>query len=275
MSIARGFALAERLAAEAIRAHSEARWIGSRIDCLERVESTNTHVRDLGVQGAPDGTVVFAEEQTGGRGRMGRSWVSPPGRNLYMSVLLRTELQGDGFSQLSLTAGLAASETVREWCPAMPKWPNDVLIEGRKVVGILAELEASGREHFVVLGLGVNVNMQHSDLPPDLHDKATSIAMATGGEVDRARVAGRLLHHLERRYEQLRRDGFRDIADEWTQRSGFLGRKIRVAEPGGVVEGEVLGLAADGALCLRRSDGMEHRVIAGDVTVVDGYSSSE
>ncbi len=259
------------LTAESIRAHSGARWIGARIDCLDRVDSTNTRVRQLGVEGAADGTVVIAEEQTGGRGRLGRSWVSPRGRNLYLSVLLRTELVGDGYSQLSLTAGLAASETVHEWCPATPKWPNDVLIEGRKVVGILAELETRGGGHFVVLGLGINVNMRQSDLPADLHHKATSIAMATGAEVDRARVAGRLLHNLEARYEQLRRDGFGEIAAEWTRRSGFVGRRIRVEEPGGVIEGEVLGLAPDGALCLKRLDGREHRVIAGDVTVVDGY----
>lgn len=268
-----GIALNGALTADAVRAHSGARWIGSRIDCLERVDSTNTRVRELGVAGAPDGTVVIAEEQTGGRGRLGRAWVSPPGRNLYLSILLRTDLVGDGYSQLSLTAGLAASETVREWCPATPKWPNDVLIDGRKVVGILAELETRGGAHFVVLGLGINVNMQRSDLPPDLHHKATSIAMATGESVDRARVAGRLLHNFETRYEQLRREGFGEIASEWSKRSGFVGRRIKVEEPGGVVEGEVLGLAPDGALCLKRLDGSEYRVIAGDVTVVDGYGT--
>ncbi len=264
-----------RLAAEAIRAHSSARWIGSRIDCLGRVDSTNTRARELGLDGAPDGTVVIAEEQTGGRGRLGRSWVSPPGRNLYISVLLRTDMSGGDFCRLSLTAGLAASETVREWCPAIPKWPNDVLIDGRKVVGILAELESRGGQQFVVLGLGINVNMQHAEIPPDLRHKATSMAMATGAEVDRARVAGRLLCNLETRYEQLRRGEFSLIASEWNDRSGFVGKHIEVEEPGGVVAGEVLGLAPDGALCLKRLDGSEHRVIAGDVTVVDGYASGE
>jgi BirA family transcriptional regulator, biotin operon repressor / biotin---[acetyl-CoA-carboxylase] ligase len=259
------------LTPDAIRAHSSAAWIGGRIECLETVDSTNSRARQLGLAGAPDGTVVVAEEQTAGRGRLGRSWVSPRGRNLYLSILLRTGLAADLLSQLSLTAGLAACETLGEWCAATLKWPNDVLVGGRKAVGILAELEVRDGQRFVVLGIGVNVNMRRSDLPDDLLDKATSLAIESGAEVDRARVAGRLLGCLEERYEQLHRSGFAEIAAEWTRLSGFVGRQIRVAEPGGVVAGEVIGLAPDGALCLKREDGREHRVVAGDVTVLGGY----
>jgi len=160
------------LTADSIRSHSAALWIGGRIDCLESVDSTNVRARQLGFDGAPDGSVVLAEEQTRGRGRLGRDWVSPPHRNLYMSVLLRTDLLADAISQISLTAGLAACETVAEWCPATLKWPNDVLVDRRKVVGILAELESRAGSRFVVLGMGVNVNMQIFDLPRDLIDKA-------------------------------------------------------------------------------------------------------
>jgi BirA family biotin operon repressor/biotin-[acetyl-CoA-carboxylase] ligase len=263
------------LTAEAIRAHSDARWIGARIDCLDTVDSTNSWTRQLGLQGAADGTVVLAEEQTGGRGRMGRTWVSPRGRNLYASVLLRADLPPESLSQISLTAGLAACEAVDEWRIATLKWPNDVLVDGRKVVGILSELESRGSERFVVLGVGINVNMRLVDFPADLRNKAGSIAAALGADVDRARVAGRLLSHLERRYDELRIRGFAAIASEWTRRSGFTGRRIRVEEPGGVVEGEVVGLAPDGALCLKREDGSEHRVIAGDVTVLDGYPGNQ
>ncbi len=262
---------AEPLHPAAIRAHSTARWCGARIDCLDTVDSTNTRARDLGLAGAADGTVVVAEEQSGGRGRMGRTWISPRGRNLYLSVLLRTDLPPQAISQISLCAGLAACETIGEWCDAVLKWPNDVLVGGRKVVGILAELESRVAHHFVVVGIGVNVNMRLEDLPDELRDKAGSLAIAVAAEVDRARVAGRLLSHLESRYDELRMNGFAAIAEEWTRRSGSVGRRIRVEEPGGVVEGEVLGLAPDGALCLKRLDGSEHRVIVGDVTVLDGY----
>lgn len=262
----------ERLSAPAIRAHSGATWIGGRIDCLDTVDSTNSYLRRLAVQGAIDGVVAVAEEQTGGRGRLGRTWVSPPGRNLYLSVLLRCDMPPEAMGQVSLTAGLAACETVDEWCAGTLKWPNDVLVDGRKVVGILCEAEVRGGERQVVIGVGINVNMRLDEFPVDLRDKAGSLAHASGGEIDRNLVAGRLLSHLERRYDELRRRGFAGLAAEWTRRCGFLNRRIRVQEPGGIVEGEVLGLAPDGALCLKRSDGGEYRVLAGDVTVLNGYT---
>jgi len=245
--------------------------MGLHLECLDSVDSTNSHARRLGLEGVRDGAVVLAETQDSGRGRLGRNWVSPRGRNIYMSVVLRSELPPESMSQISLMAGLAASETVDEWAESRLKWPNDVLVGQRKVVGILAELEMRADTRFVVLGIGVNVNMELADLPPDLIDKAGSIAMAVGAPVDRARVAGRLLSNLEKRYEELRNRGFDGIAEQWSLRSGFVGRQIQVAEPGGSVSGEVIGLAPDGALCLKRSDGREHRVIAGDVTVIDGY----
>ena len=143
-----GETLSTALTAESIAAHSTARWMGSRIDCLDSVDSTNTRARELGLAGAPDGTVVTAEEQSRGRGRLGRAWVSPAGRNVYMSILLRTDLPPESISQISLAAGLAACETVQEWSAATLKWPNDVLVGGRKVVGILAELESRAERSF-------------------------------------------------------------------------------------------------------------------------------
>ncbi len=259
------------LTPEAVAAHSTAKWIGAQMHCLDAVDSTNTRVRELGLNGAPDGTVVFAEEQSSGRGRLGRTWVSPRGRNVYASILLRSDLPADQLSQISLTAGLAACEAVGQWCDARLKWPNDVLVGGRKVVGILAELESRSTERFVVLGIGVNVNLQLSDLPPDLRDKAGSIAIAMGELISRSEVAGTLLSRIEARYDELRGVGFGRIAEEWGRRAEFVGKQIRVAEPGGIVEGEVVGLASDGALCLKRKDGQKHKVLAGDVTVLDGY----
>jgi len=266
---------APALTAATVRAHSQARWIGAEMHCLDRVDSTNTRARELGLQGAADGAVVIAEEQSGGRGRRGRSWVSPRGRNLYMSVVLRSELPPESIAQLSLVAGVACAEGLEEWCAPRLKWPNDVLVGGRKVVGILAELEARGSAPFVVLGIGVNVNMTLEDLPPELHEKAGSLRMATGREVERACVAGRLLTHLERRYEALRSDGFDAVARRWNELAGFLGRHIRVEEPGGTFAGEVLGLDQSGALRLRLAGGEEHRVLAGDVTVLDGYAHGD
>jgi BirA family biotin operon repressor/biotin-[acetyl-CoA-carboxylase] ligase len=169
---------------------------------------------------------------------------------------------------------VAACETIREWCPAAAiKWPNDVLLEGRKTAGILSELEQAGGQRAVVLGIGVNLNSARGDFPDELRDKATSLQLAGGVDVDRARFAGRLLTVVERCYELWRREGFAPIAGRWRALAPLVGRRIYVAEPSGTVEGEVLALDDDGALRLRRDDGTEHRVVAGDVTVIGGYAN--
>lgn len=259
------------LTADTIAAHLTTRWLGRALHCFEQLESTNTTARELVAGGTPHGTAVIADAQTKARGRLGRSWASPAGKNLYLSIVLRSDLPVDRLPQLSLLAGVATCETIDAWHPATIKWPNDVLIDGRKVVGILSELAGADATRAVILGIGVNLNAESSDFPAELRDKATSLRLATGREVDRAHFTGALLNHLEARYDQLGREGFDPIAAAWRARAPMLGRPIRVQEPGAVVEGTVIDLAEDGALRLRLADGSEHRVVAGDVTVLDGY----
>lgn len=256
---------------EAVIAALQTRWLGRALHVFPELDSTNTTVREMGVNGAADGTVVIADAQRKGRGRLGRKWESPAGTNLYLSALLRCDLPVDRLAQISLLAGVAAAETVREWCAAEIKWPNDVLAGGRKVAGILAEMDGSGGQRVVILGIGVNLNTALEDFPPALRDKAGSLRMATGTEIDRARFAARLLNNLEVRYEQWRRDGFAPIAAVWRDLAPMIGRFIRVQEPGAVVEGTVVDIDDDGALRLRLVDGSSHRVVAGDVTVIGGY----
>jgi BirA family biotin operon repressor/biotin-[acetyl-CoA-carboxylase] ligase len=260
------------LTAAVIAPHLQTRWLGRSLHCFPEVDSTNTAARELAAAGAAHGTVVIADAQRAGRGRLGRTWASPPGTNLYLSAVLRCDVAMEKLSQISLLAGVAACETVAEWCAAAIKWPNDVLVDGRKVVGILTEMDGNGPQRVVIPGIGVNLNAALEDFPAELRDKAGSIRLATGHAVDRARFAARLLNNLEVRYEQWRRDGFEPIAAAWRQRTPLIGRDIRVREPGQVVEGTVIDIGDDGALRLRLSDGREHRVVAGDVTVVDGYS---
>jgi BirA family transcriptional regulator, biotin operon repressor / biotin---[acetyl-CoA-carboxylase] ligase len=260
------------LSAESIAPHLQTRWLGRSLQCFPSLDSTNTTARELAATDAADGTVVIADAQRRGRGRLGRSWESPPGSNLYLSALLRCALPIDRLSQISLLAGVAVCETVRQWCPADIKWPNDVLAAGRKVAGILAELDGVGARRAVILGIGVNLNTGLDDFPPELRDKAGSLRVAGGTEVDRARFTGRLLNNLEVRYEQWRREGFAPIAAAWRGLAPLVGRFIRVQEPGAVVEGTVIDIADDGALRVRLADGREHRVVAGDVTVLDGYA---
>jgi len=256
------------LDADAIAPHLQTRWLGRTLRCFPELDSTNTTARELAAAGAAHGTVVIADAQRRGRGRLGRSWASPIGTNLYLSAVLRCALPPERLAQIGLLAGVATCETVREWCAAEIKWPNDVLIDGRKVAGILTEMDGSGPQRVVVLGVGVNLNSRLEDFPAELRDKAGSLCLASGAPVDRARFTGRLLGALEARYEVWQRDGFASIAAAWRRLTPLLGRRIRVQEPGAVVEGTVIDLSDDGALRLRLADGAEHRVIAGDVSLI-------
>jgi BirA family biotin operon repressor/biotin-[acetyl-CoA-carboxylase] ligase len=261
----------ERLTPDLIRRHLDAKWLGRELLCHDQVDSTNLLARDLARSGAAHGTVVSAESQTQGRGRLGRRWISPPHKNLYLSVVLRAALPAARLPQIGLIAGVAACEALREWQAATLKWPNDVLIGGRKVCGILAETEGSAGSQAVILGIGINVNAGADDFPDELREKAGSLLLAGGRPVDRAEVAGRLLTHLETWYDTWVQRGFAPIAAAWRDRSGLIGQMIHVAEPGKDVAGQIVGLDEDGALRIRLPSGDEHRVIAGDVTVIGGY----
>lgn len=262
--------VADRLSAEAIEAALCTRWLGRHLHCFDEVGSTNSVARDLARGGAPEGTVVLAEGQSQGRGRLGRSWVSPPGKNLYLSAVLRPRAPSEHLSQISLLAGVAVCETIGEWHPAVIKWPNDVLIGGRKVAGILIETEGEGASRFVVLGVGVNLNAGMDDFPPELRETAGSLRLATGAPIDRRQFVARMLDRAEAIYDRWQREGFAPIAAAWHERACLVGRPIVVEAPEGRVTGTVLGLDADGALRLQLPSGSEQRVVAGDVTVVKG-----
>ena len=258
--------------ADEIGRHLTTSQLGRELHWFAEVDSTNTVARELARRGAVHGAAVIADAQTAGRGRLGRGWVSPPGRNLYLSVVLRPSLDPEKLSLLTLAAGVAACEAVREWCPsARLKWPNDVLVEGRKVVGILCEIESDGDAPTVIAGIGVNLNSAPEDFPPELREKAGSLAMASGRAVDRSRFTARLLGCVETWLDRLDREGFAAVGAAWERLSAMTGQTIRVREPGGVVNGRVLGLAADGALRIATPSGAERRVVAGDVTVIGGY----
>jgi BirA family biotin operon repressor/biotin-[acetyl-CoA-carboxylase] ligase len=261
----------DRLRACEIEKHLRTEWLGRVLRCHDEVDSTNDLARDLGRAGAPNGTVVTAEAQRKGRGRLGRSWSSPPFKNLYLSALLHPLRRGGVPSPVSLMAGVAVCDTVNEWHPATIKWPNDILVDGRKLAGILTEMDGDAREPFFVVGIGVNLNSLPDDFPEELRSKAVSLREATRAIVDRGRFAATLLNHLECRWLALQENGFPEIATAWCGYSTMIGRWVRVQEPGGEVAGTATGLDADGALRLRLPSGVEHRVVAGDVTVVDGY----
>ncbi len=245
----------------------ETRALGRALHLHPQLDSTNDEAHRLAEAGAAHGTLVIAEAQTRGRGRRGRAWSTPPGTALAMSLVLRPQLPPSRAPELSFAAALAVCESARALgaLGAQVKWPNDVLCDGRKLSGILAELRSSGpRLTHLVLGIGLNVNVALEELPPELRPLATSLRIESGAPVSRARACATLLAALERWLDLHAREGFSPLRARWRGLSCTLGRRVCVeGEP--PLSGLAEDLAEDGALLLRSADGALHRVSAGDV----------
>ena len=256
------------------------RWLGARLEVFEEIDSTNLVAERLGHEGAPDGTLVFADRQTAGRGRLGRSFFSPGGRSLYFSVLLRPQMPPEHVPRHVFAAAVAVADTVRanlpERCAVEIKWPNDVLIDGRKTSGInLPAHFEDGRVVFCVLGIGVNVNLAADELPGELQPIATSVRIAGGKSLDRVRFGEDLLVQLETRLDQVRADTFGAVLDRYRNSFRMAGANVRIGGPGVAREviGTVLGVDEEGALLVQPPHGgagSVERVLAGDVTILRG-----
>lgn len=242
---------------------------GRHVLHCEQIGSTNDYARELALAGAPEGTIVVAEEQTSGRGRLGRVWLAPPRSCLLLSLIFRPSLPaGEAFRLTMLTsvAAACAVETVSGVVPAI-KWPNDLLVGGKKLAGILSEASAlEDRLDYAVVGLGLNVNFDPARYP-EIANSATSLSAVTGGEVSRLRLLQALLWEVEARYETLVPGRADVLWQEWRRRLGTLGQQVLVSEG----ERREYGLAADvtpdGSLMLRRADGSAVTIAVGDVSL--------
>jgi BirA family biotin operon repressor/biotin-[acetyl-CoA-carboxylase] ligase len=243
--------------------------LGRALYVHERLDSTNDEAHRLAEAGALHGTTVIAEAQDAGRGRRGRAWVTPPGKSLALSVVLRPELSPARAPELTFCAALAVCEVAQAaGAPAAAiKWPNDVECRGRKLAGLLAEMRAQGdRVAHVVLGIGFNVNLEESDLPEELRTTATSLRMERGGEpIARTLVCARLLARLESWLSVHEAEGFSPIRARWRELSSTLRRRVRAEIGTDTIVGEAEDLAEDGALIVRTDAGLAVRVVAGDV----------
>jgi BirA family biotin operon repressor/biotin-[acetyl-CoA-carboxylase] ligase len=259
--------------AKGLRARLAGRGIGCRIHYRTTVDSTNRVAMELARKGAPEGTVVFADSQSAGRGRLQRVWQSPPGVNLYASFLLRPSIAPAAAPQITLMAGVAVAEMLAPFCPEGVglKWPNDVRIGGRKICGILTEMKmAGGTLVAVVVGIGLNVNMTRADFDPAYREAATSLREETGRIFSRGDVAFLLCEHFERCYQLFLREGFAPVREKWLARSEMAGRRVRVLFRGEMQEGLAAGIDLDGALLLADERGAVRRIIAGDASVMKG-----
>lgn len=241
--------------------------IGWRIHHYAEVGSTQEIAEQLALDGAAHGTVVIAESQSAGHGRLGREWFSPSGVNLHATVILRPKMAVQEIPVLGLVAGVAMAEAVESVAPGLPglKWPNDLWLRGKKAGGIIAQL-LSGAQPCVLLGMGLNLNLRPEQVPADLRDIATSVLIETGKECDRVKFASTLFARLNERLQQLQELGFARIAPLWERYSILTGKRITVFDGQARHSGVVKGIDQDGALLLAEGPKVE-RILTGDVTV--------
>jgi BirA family biotin operon repressor/biotin-[acetyl-CoA-carboxylase] ligase len=247
-----------RLIAREITRDLRTEIIGRQVTVLERVASTNDAAWQEALSGAPEGTTIFAEEQTAGRGRMGRRWFSPPRSGLLFSVVLRPELQVQQSSLLTVVSAVAVAEALQEGLglPACIRWPNDITIRDRKVAGLLVEGRSLATGSAFVLGIGVNVRERARDFPPEIRETATSLAAETGTPPERNDLARRLLGSLDRWYGDLRQGEYGHIARRWRRISSTLGERVALLENGREFRGRVLDLSLEDGLIVRLDEGV-------------------
>jgi BirA family transcriptional regulator, biotin operon repressor / biotin---[acetyl-CoA-carboxylase] ligase len=245
--------------------------VGARLVCLKETESTNAVAFRMAEEGAVEGTVVIADTQSAGKGRLGRIWLSPPGVNLYCSVVLRPPISPVAACQLTFLSVVAVARAIEKLTALAPqiKWPNDILVSGKKVAGLLNEMNAETEKvNFVVLGIGVNLNMRLSQLGQGVRHPATSLFEEGGGEVDRVAFTRTLLTELDALYDLFLQHGEKPVREEWLRRSAIAGRSVRVVSGERDFTGVVQGVDAFGALLVQPAHGSLETVLSGDVTLI-------
>jgi len=244
--------------------------VGRDIRVFQETTSTNDIIEKLARDGVKEGVVVFAESQTKGRGRLGRKWISPPAKGLWFSVLLRPDLRPQAATQLTVATATALARAIRRQTNLSPeiKWPNDILIGERKVAGILTELSAElDHVKYLILGIGVDVNLSASEFPVELRKIATSLKIETGRAVNRADLATAILEELDADYARICSGQFESVAAEWEEQCATIGRNVAIRIGDRAIQGRAESLDSDGALLLRTEHGRLERIIGGDVTV--------
>ena len=253
---------------EAIQSGLDCQLVGSRIISLEEADSTNLQASRLGDEGADDGLVVIADRQSSGKGRMGRQWESPGGVNLYASILLSPPVMPFEAPKLTFLSAVAVCRAIKNCTALQPtvKWPNDILLNGAKVAGLLNEMSSeTDQVHYVVLGIGVNLNMRAEQFPDDLRYPATSLAIASGKVVSRLAFTRSLLQELDALYQLYLEQGSAPVFTAWTELCDLTGKRVQVDCNNLLIEGTMVGLGDDGALLVRTSAGKIESIYAGDV----------
>ncbi|MFC5732955.1 biotin--[acetyl-CoA-carboxylase] ligase [Cytobacillus gottheilii] len=257
----------EHIGVDEIRFGLQTDKLGKNIHYEESVGSTQKIASRLVLEGAPEGTIVIAEEQVAGRGRMDRSWHSPKYTGIWMSVILRPNIPPQKAPQLTLITAVAVVQAMEEagLHPAI-KWPNDILLNGKKATGILTELQADAdRIQAVIIGIGINVNQKHEDYPEELQSIATSMSIEAGKPLDRAQILQHVLYHLEKLYLLYLDKGFQPIKLLWESYAITIGKKITARSISETIHGKALGITEDGVLLIEDESGKQHHIYSADI----------
>lgn len=238
--------------------------IGTKIYHYDMVNSTMDVAMDFGMKDCPEGVVVCAEAQSKGRGRLGRIWTSFKNKGIYLSIILKPNISPVESPELTLLSAVSVCQAIRKISKldCLIKWPNDLIIDNRKVGGILTEMNAEmDRIKFVVIGIGINVNTPQSLLPP----KATSLKEQSGERVSRIELTRQILREMESEYISFQKHGFKNIIEKWKKFSTTLGHRVKIISNNENIEGEALDIDTDGGLLVRRDSGFVEKVMVGDV----------
>lgn len=247
-----------KLAASVLRSHLQTKFIGKNILVFDTATSTNELAKRLAKEGIQEGSLIIAEQQTRGRGRLKHAWHSPPKLGLWFSILLYPKHDHERLGLLSLLSGVAVREAIAELTPLQPalKWPNDVLINGKKAGGILLETEfTNARLAFLVLGIGVNVSQSIEDFPLELRGQATSLYMESGLCIERAVLLNQILLNLEENYAHFQTRNFEIITDKWKRRCPFFKNNISIRQNGEEIAGIFEELDTMGRMLIRLPSG--------------------
>lgn len=257
----------DRLFPEEIWSRKDLSFIGNRIYYISKTGSTNEDAKKLAQQGAPHGTLVLAEKQEKGKGRLKRPWISPQG-GIWLSIILRPDLSPEQAPKLTMLSAVAVADVIREGIDleAFIKWPNDILIEGKKVCGILTEMSAEiDMVNYVIIGIGINVN--NTAFPQELENKSTSLKLSKGEIIPRADFLAAVLEKFEYYYKVFEARGFEEVLKKWRLLCGNLGKPVRIFGRNDSFEGVALDIDEDGALLVKKDDGSVIRVLSGDVSL--------
>jgi BirA family biotin operon repressor/biotin-[acetyl-CoA-carboxylase] ligase len=262
-----------------IESHMDTRWVGRNIVFHKETGSTNLDAKRLADEETPTGALVVADMQTAGRGRRGRDWVSPAGKDIYMTLMLRPECRPEKASALTLVMALAVLEAMREFMPLDKpmgiKWPNDIVIDNKKACGILTEMSAElDGIHYVVIGVGINVNQ--TEFSDEISKTATSMFIENGDKINRSRLVARVMHYFEKDYEIFEKTwDLTGLVDKYNKYLVNCGKEVRVLDPKGEYDAISDGINENGELIVRRKDNGETVLVyAGEVSVrgVYGYA---